>query len=61
MRITTGPVDLALALQSCEQIESAIERIFSGELKPGKVPLEPICRLIQFVRDAATKEAAQYP
>lgn len=56
MKVTTGPVTNDDALKSAEQIEAAMERIFSGELKAGQLPIEPICRLIQFARDTVARE-----
>lgn len=54
MKISTGPVSHADALRFADEVETALSEVAAGTRKAGKVPLEPVCRLIQFARDSAT-------
>lgn len=53
MKVSTGPVSHADALRFADEIEAALSEIATGARKVGKMPLEPVCRLIQFARDSA--------
>lgn len=50
-RVTTGPVTGEQALAFADELETALGQIANGERKPGKIPVEPIARLIQYTRD----------
>lgn len=55
MKILTGPVSLKEALKYATKIEDALAKVANGDLKISKLPLEPLCRLIQFVREEEKK------
>lgn len=59
MQITTGPVTQKVALECADELEVAIGEMMAGQRKPGKIPLEPIARLIQFARDQAKESENQ--
>lgn len=50
MKVTTGPVPHADALRFADEAETALSEVAAGTRKAGKIPLEPICRLIQYAR-----------
>lgn len=51
MQIATGPVSLEHALEFANELEEAIGEVANGRRKVSKLPIEPMARLIQFVRD----------
>lgn len=53
MKISTGPVSRDDALRFADEVEAALSEVAAGTRKAGKIPLEPVCRLIQFARDSA--------
>jgi len=55
MKITTGPVSNEDALKFAAELEAALGEIAEGVRKPGKIPMDPMCRLIHFARDAAAR------
>ena len=52
-KVTTGPVSKQDALRYADELERAIGEIGANKRKPSALPLEPVCRLIQFARDIA--------
>ena len=49
--VVTGQVALRDALYFANQLDEAIREVSAGTRKAGNLPLEPMARLIQFVRD----------
>jgi len=54
LKISTGPVTPSAALDNGLELEKAIAEVIEGTRKPDSFPIEPICRLLQFVRDVAS-------
>lgn len=50
-KITTGPTSPSDILRFADELESAIDQVMTGDRKAGKLPVEPMARLIQFARD----------
>lgn len=58
MKVETGRLTTQDALKFANELETAISEVMNGQRKAGKLPVEPMCRLIQFARDVAAKEEA---
>lgn len=43
------------------ELESAVMEVANNERKPGKLPMEPMVRLIHFARTSSVKNAAAQP
>lgn len=50
-QVKSGPVTPAQALDCAYDLETAIGEVANGTRKPEKLPVEPIVKLIQYVRD----------
>lgn len=46
------------ASAAANEVERAIGEICNGKRKPGSIPMQELCALVQFARDAAAKETA---
>lgn len=55
-KITTGTVSPEEALRYADELEKDIGEVMAGKRKAGAIRSEPMCRLIQFVRDNARVE-----
>lgn len=53
--ILDANVSPANALRSAEVLEQAIDEVMNGKRRPEALPLEPMCRLIQYVRQQPAK------
>jgi hypothetical protein len=58
MKISSAPVSPSAAAEAADQLEKAIGKVMNGEAKPGALPVEPLCKLIQFVRDHVSVASA---
>jgi len=56
--LTSRPVTTAEALESADELERVVGEIANGRRKASRIPLEPIARLVQFVRDASPAATA---
>lgn len=60
-RIEAVKVGTASANIFARELEVAAMEVANGERKPGKIPMEPITRLIHFARTSSTKDATLRP
>jgi hypothetical protein len=58
MKVETGPVTTADALKFADELEAAMGEVMNGQRKAGKLPVEPMCRLIQFARNGVAVQEA---
>lgn len=50
-KVSSGPVTAKQAVEFADQLENTIGLIINGEIKSNKIPIEPIVKLIQYVRN----------
>lgn len=55
--ISTSPVSAADALRYADELDEALVEVMNGKRTLGKLPMEPMARLIQFARDSAAAGA----
>lgn len=48
-------VTLEEATSAADEIERAVGEICNGKRKPGSIPMQEMCSLVQFVRDSAKR------
>lgn len=59
VKLTTAQsVTVAEACAAADEVEHAIGEICNGRRKPGSIPMQARCSLVQFVRDEAAKQPA---
>ena len=52
------PVTTADAVKYADELERAVNEVMNGQRKPGAVPVEAMCKLIQFARDGVSVQEA---
>lgn len=52
-RLSAGPTTPAQAIAAAFEIETCLGEIASGKRKASKLPIQPIAKLVQYVRDEA--------
>lgn len=51
MKVSTGNVSPEEALKLADELEEVIGEVSDGSRKPSRIPLEPLIKLIQYVRN----------
>jgi hypothetical protein len=57
-RNPSPPIQTADALKFADELERAINEVLNGRRKPGAIPVEAPCKLIQFAREGVSVQEA---